>query len=130
MRLVKLNEPGFAESLRFTPVPVRLTDWVLPVELLSPKVNVPVRAPAARGEKATETVQLAPAAKLRLQVLAVETKLPVRLMELMVNAPVPVLVKVTTWAAVVLLIFALPKDKVVGETFAVGTCTVPLSVTT
>jgi hypothetical protein len=81
------------------PVPVRLTDCVLPATplLLSVIVSVPVRVPTAVGVKVTLIVQLPPAATGAEQV-SVSAKSPLGTMLVMVKGPVPVLLSVTVQA--------------------------------
>jgi hypothetical protein len=79
-----------------TPVPVKLTVCELPLAL-SVIVKVPVRVPAAVGVKVTLIVQLAPALTLLPQVLVWE-KSPLAVMLEMVSVALPVLVRVTICA--------------------------------
>ena len=79
------------------PVPVRATVCGLPVAL-SVTVIAPVRAPAAVGVKITEMLQVAAAATDAPQVL-VWLKSPLAAMLVIESVAVPVLVSVTTWAA-------------------------------
>ena len=92
-------------------------------------------AAAVVGSKVTETVQVAAAARLEVQVfeeIANEDALvPVSAMELMVTAPVPALVRVTVLAALVVPVVTEPKASVVGEAvrMVVGAAPVPVSAT-
>ena len=81
------------------PTPVRLTLCGLPLAL-SVMLSVPVRVPAAAGVKVTLIAQWAPDATALPQ-LFVWVKSPVAVMALMRNAAPPVLVRVTTCAALV-----------------------------
>jgi hypothetical protein len=76
-----------------TPVPVRLTVWVVGLAL-SVMVTAPVRVPVAVGLKVTLIVQLAPAATLEKQLLVWE-KLPLTLMLVIVRLALPVFLSVT-----------------------------------
>ena len=64
---------------------------------LSLMVTAPLRAPAAIGVKVTLMAQAAPAATLEPQVLVWE-KSPVAVMLVMLRAPLPVLLRVTVCA--------------------------------
>jgi hypothetical protein len=90
----KVNEAG--ESLTpdvASPVPVRLTDWVVGLAL-SVMVMVPVLVPAAVGLKVTLRAQLALAATLELQVVVIE-KSPLALRLVMLRVALPVFLRVT-----------------------------------
>jgi hypothetical protein len=76
-----------------TPVPVRLTVWVVGLAL-SVMVTTPVLVPVAVGLKATLRVQLALAARLKPQVLVWE-KSPLTVMLVMLRVALPVLLSVT-----------------------------------
>ena len=85
-----------------TPVPVRVTVWVPPVELLSTIVMVPVAGPAAVGEKVTVTVQVAPGASVAPHVLETRVKgAPLAAMAEMFSVPLPELVSVMVCGVVV-----------------------------
>jgi hypothetical protein len=95
------------------PVPVSATEVGVLVPLLA-TTRVPVEDDAAVGLYSTETVQLAPAARLVPQVEADLRKGAETVSEVSVTAPVPVFLTVTTWAAVVVPTFADPKASEVG----------------
>ena len=107
------------------PVPVKGRVCGLPVAL-SVNVIVPLTVPAAVGEKVTLTVQLAPCATLPLQVL-VSANWALAAMELSVRVPVPPLVNVTVWAALVVPIFCAAKVRLAGPKFTAGATPVPVS---
>ena len=69
--VAKVSDVGLKPSVvdATCPVPLRATDCGEPVAL-SANVSAAVRVPAAVGEKVTLTVQLAPAASVAPQVLA------------------------------------------------------------
>jgi hypothetical protein len=100
----KVSEAGEmpASGAGVVPVPVKLTVWVLPAAplLLSVTVNVPVRAPAAVGVKVTLMVQESPTATLLPQLLVWE-KSPVMETLATASAALPVLLRVTVCAALV-----------------------------
>jgi hypothetical protein len=104
MVAAKVSEAGEmpARGAGVVPVPVKLTVWVLPVAplLLSVMVSVPVRVPAALGVKVTLMVQEPPAVTLLPQLLASE-KSPLMAMLATVSTALPVLLRVTVCAALV-----------------------------
>src|SRR5262245_27803819 len=86
-------------------LPERETLWGLP-EALSVNASTPVRVPADVGLKATDTLQVAPAASVTPEQLSVAFRKSAALAPpstalLMVNAALPVLVAVTVWAGLV-----------------------------
>jgi hypothetical protein len=95
-------------------VPLRATEAGVLVPLLA-TTRVPVEAPAAVGLYSTETVQVAPAARLAVQVVADLRKGTETVSEVSVTAPVPVFLTVTTCAAVVVPTLTVPKAREVGE---------------
>jgi hypothetical protein len=88
------------------------------------------RAPAEVGAKLTEIVQLPPAARLVPQLfvcLKSAVLVPAMAMLLIESAAVPVLDKVSVWAAAVVPMVWLPNDTLDGLNDACGTPTpVPL----
>jgi len=104
MVAAKVSEAGEmpASGAGVVPVPVKLTVCVLPVAplLLSVTVNVPVLAPAAVGVKLTLMVQDPRAVTLLPQLLVWE-KSPLMAMLATVSAALPVLLRVTVCAALV-----------------------------
>lgn len=100
------------------PVPVSANVCGLP-EALSVTDNVPVRAPTALGVNVTLMVQLVPAARLMPQV-SVSAKSPVAVMLVMLADPLPVLVAVATWTALVIPTVSLPKASRVGDKLTRG----------
>jgi len=75
-------------------------------------------------------VQLAPAVKLAPQLLVWlnSVAIPLRLILKIVKVAVPVLLKVTVWAALDVFTRWLPKAKAAGDTLAPGATPVPESV--
>jgi len=114
-----LSEVVLAERLTVSPVPDRVTVCVDPVVALSVTVRIPESEPPAVGAKVTEIVQLAAAARLAPQVL-VSWKLAVAAIELMVSAAVPLLVRVTVCAALVLPSLSALKVKALPDSVAPG----------
>jgi hypothetical protein len=101
--LAKLRLEGLKVTAGAVPVPERPTVWGLPVAL-SVMATLAVRLPVAEGLKVTLMLQLALAARLAGQVLVWLKSLalvPVSPMLLMLRDAVPLLVKVTIWAALV-----------------------------
>jgi hypothetical protein len=76
-------------------------------------VTLPVLAPVAVGVKVTEIMQLPPALTEAPHVL-VSAKSPLAVMLVMVRVCVPELVKVTIFAALVVVTFSPPKSKLVA----------------
>ena len=101
------------------PVPDRGTVCGLSAAL-SVKVSAPVSAPSTVGVKFTFTVHLAPAARVVPHVLAEIAKLPLGAMLLIFSVPVPLLVNVTVFAALVVLMTTLPKLKLAGDRVTMG----------
>ena len=104
------------------PVPERLTVCGLPAAL-SVMVIVPVRLPVALGVKFTVIVQLDPAATLDPHALVCVKSpafAPVTVILVMVRAALPVLPRVTDWAALVVLIAWFPKLSDPGDRLATG----------
>jgi hypothetical protein len=110
-----------------SPVPLRLTVCGL-FDALSVNVSVPARVPAAVGENVTPTLHSAPAAMLAPQVLLAIAKSPVAAMLVNVSAVFSLLVRVTSFAAVVLPSKADPKLKLVAERVT-GSTPVPVRLT-
>jgi len=106
------------------PVPVRLTDWVAGLAL-SVIVTAPVRVPAAVGLKVTLRVQLALAARLAPQVLVWE-KSPLAVMLVMLSVALPVLLRMTLWALLLVPTACAGKVKEVGERLTTGAVPVPV----
>ena len=95
---------------------------------LSVKVTAPVRVPVAVGAKTTEIVQLAFTARLAPQLFD-WAKSPEAAMPLMASAAVPLLVKVTACAGLVVVIAWLPNVRLAGDKLTTGATPVPLSPT-
>ena len=95
-----------------TPVPVKVTVCGLPAAL-SEMLRLPLRVPVAVGIKITLTVQLFPAGTLVAQ-LFVWVKSPVAVILEIVSAALPVLVRVTDCAALLVPTDWLPNVTVVG----------------
>ena len=111
-------------------MPLKATLCGLPVAL-SAIDSVPVRVPVAVGMKVTDTVQLAPVARLLPQLLVCE-KSPVVETEVMLRLADPLFVTVTVCAALVVFTVWLAKLRLTGDsdTEGVGALVpVPLSAT-
>src|SRR6267143_1582181 len=104
--------PG-AVNVKSQPVPVNGTVCGLP-PALSVIVSVPVRAPNAVGANVTLILQFAPAAKVAPQALLEIAKLPEAVIELIVRVALPLFVRVTVFAALVVVSNCPPKDRLVG----------------
>ena len=113
------------------PVPVNVTDCGLPDASLV-TVRLALRAPVVVGANATDTVQFAAIPRLAAQELVVIVKsagfAPVRTMEEMFTAVALRLVRVTTWAAVVLPTVAVAKLSDGGVTVRVFVGAVTVNV--
>ena len=96
----KVRLVGFQVTTDPSPVPVRLTVGF--DAALVTTVTLPFLVPTEGGVKVTLTVQLAPAAKLLPQLL-VWAKSPFAVMLVIVMESLPVLLKVTGWAGLVVL---------------------------
>jgi hypothetical protein len=103
------------------PVPLKLTVCVLPAAplLLSMIVKVPVRAPAAVGEKVTLIVHEPLAATVPAQ-LSLWPKLALMEMLAMVSIALPVLLRVTDCEALVAPVSCLLNVRLLMETCADG----------
>ena len=114
------------------PAPLRATDCAL-VLALDETLRVATREPVVAGSKATSTVHIAEAAIVVPQAFRSrndEELVPVREMLLRVTVEVPVLVRVTFWAVVVVPTSTEPKERLEGETMRVlAAIPVPLRVT-
>jgi hypothetical protein len=108
-----------------TPVPVSVTCCGL-FAALSVSVTVPLKVPALGGVKVTEMVQFVPASTLDPQVLA-WAKLVLATMLVIVSVALPVLVRVTVCAALVVPTLTLLKVKLAGESWTAG-AVVPMPV--
>jgi hypothetical protein len=125
-----------SNAIGVTPVPLSATVCGFPGALSLTKTAAE-RAPDPVGVNETEIVQFAPGASVlgatgQVFVCAKSPAFaPVTPIELIVSAPVPELVNVTFWAALVVPISWLPKPRLVGEnvTAGVGATPVPLSAT-
>jgi hypothetical protein len=95
---------------------------------LSVSVIAPVRAPVAVGLNVTPKVQLADIASVAPHVLPVMAKSPAGTMLLMVIVAVPVLVKVTVCALLVVPTIWLLKVRLLADRLAMGITPVPLKV--
>ena len=110
----KASEAGERDSVYVAPVPVSATEAGVLVPLLA-TTRVPVDAVAAVGLYSTETVQLAPAAREVVQVVADLRNGAETVSDVNVRAAVPVFFTVTTLAAVVVPTLTVPKASGVGE---------------
>ena len=125
VRLVAVNVGG-----AMTPVPDNVIVWG---ELVASStiVMAPVNAPSAAGFRVAVIVQLPPMATLCAQVLPntnEDASVPVTEMPVTARAEVPLLVRVTTWEALAVPNFWLPKVKLVAESVGAATSPLPLSV--
>ena len=119
-----------AVSVKSQPLPVNGTVCGLP-PALSVIVSVPARAPSAVGANVTLMMQFAPAAKLAPQGLLEIAKSPEAAIEVIVNALAPVFVRVTVFAALVVVSICPPKARLVGANPTPGAVAdpVPLRLT-
>jgi len=125
-------EAGLAVIEKFVPVPLRLTVWVLPATPLplSVMVSVPDKAPVDCGVKVMPIGQLEFCASELPQPLLLIEKLPLIEIGLMASAAVPVFERVTVCAGLVVPCSWFPKERLGGETPALGTPTpVPVRLT-
>jgi hypothetical protein len=122
----KVSEVGESKGAGKNPVPERLTgptDVVLVLML-----REPLREPLAVGVKVTDIVQLAFVTRGVVQLL-VWAKSPVTVKLKTESVRSPEFVKVTIWAALLVLTACEPKLNVAGETLPWGACPVPETVT-
>ena len=113
------------------PVPVRFTVWGLPVAL-SVMVTVAVRVPGAVGVKVTLIVQFAPGTTVFAQLLVWPKSpelVPVTVKLVMLKFAVPLLVRVTACAGLVVLTVWLANVKVEAERLTVEAVPVPERLT-
>jgi len=112
----KFNDIGASVAVGETPVPLSAIVCVVGFAL-SVTVTEGVAAPSEGGVNVTITMQVAPAARLVPQVFVsvnhVES-VPVSLIEVMVNVPVPAFLIVETWDALLVFISWLPKPNEEG----------------
>jgi hypothetical protein len=116
-----MGEPEGGASEKSSPVPLRLTVWVLPVVLLllSVIVRVPLSGPLVLGVKLTLIVHEPPAVTLLPQLL-VWPKLLLAVMLLTLRAAVPLLFRVTACDALLVFTNWPLKVKLPGEVPAIG----------
>jgi hypothetical protein len=119
-----------AVNVKSHPVPVSGTVCGLP-PALSVIVRVPARAPSAVGANVTLMMQFAPPARLAPQGLLETAKSPDATIEVIVNAPAPVFVSVTVFAALVVVNICPPKARFAGASPTPGAVAdpVPLKLT-
>jgi hypothetical protein len=113
------------------PVPPRVTVWGLPAAL-SAMVTDADRLPLAAGVNFTLIVQLAPVATEAGQLLVWAKSLefvPKMLMPVTDSGAVPVLVRVTVWAALVVATDWFPKARLDGDALASDAVPVPVRLT-
>ncbi len=124
---VRLVAESFTAGV--SPVPERVTFCGEPAAL-SVRATSAVRAPAAAGLNSTEKVQVLPAARVVPQVLAEMRKdvvlVPPRAMDVMSRVPVPELVRVMVWAAVVEPTAVAAKVSAVAESLTAGVAATPV----
>ena len=106
-------------TVKSQPDPVRGTARGLPLAL-SVIVSVPVRDPITVGVNVTLMAQVAPAATLAPQVF-VWAKSPVTTMEVIARAVLPLFVRVTLCAALVVVRNCPPKARFAGASPTTGT---------
>lgn len=104
------------------PVPFRLAVCGLPIAL-SATLNVPVRAPVAVGVNTTLIVHFALEPRLAVHVVVETLKSPVVEIAMPVSATVCSLVKVNTFAGLLVPTFSVANVALAGVSFA---CTVPV----
>jgi hypothetical protein len=124
----KLRLPGERLTPGLAPVPERVTVCGLPLAL-SATLSAAVKEPLAAGVKVTLIVQLPPAATLAPQLLLCAKSMgfaPVSAIPLILKAPLPVLLKVTVWAALVAPTAWLPKARLLADIATEGDCTTPV----
>lgn len=112
-------------------MPVRATVCGLP-GALSATLSEADAAEVAAGEKVTEIVQLPPAATVAPQLLVSANwvgLVPVKLMPVMLSAPLPLLLSVTAVAELVVPTGTLPKLTLLGLKPTPATVAVPDSAT-
>lgn len=114
--LPKLRAPGVRPTI--VPDPVKVTFCGLPTAL-SLIERVPLTTPLATGEKETEMVQLAPAARVLRQVCVCEKPAVGAMLEIVSDA-VPVFVRVMTWAALLVPLSCVPNVRLVGDSVTAG----------
>ena len=124
------GEPGSSQlsarnRFNATVTDVKVEGLIAQVEMI---VSEPVRLPSAVGLNVTLIVQLAPAATEPPQVL-VSAKSPLDDMVLIASGAVPVLLRVTACAALVVLISWLPKLRPDGDKLTTGATPTPASKT-
>ena len=122
-----VEEPDAAASVKSWPVPLRATLCGLS-EALSEMLRVPVLVPPATGLKVTEMVQLAPALTVVPQVLVWE-KSPLAVTLEMVSEALPVSVRVTLCAALLVPDIWSGKVSEEDDKLTRGTIPVPLKLT-
>jgi len=113
------------------PVPERLTVCGLPVAS-SATLREALRVPVAAGLKVTLIVQFEPAATLDSQVLVWVKSLalvPETVTLVTLKEALPVLVRITDWAELVLPTERLPKATLEGETLAAAAVPAPERLT-
>ena len=113
------------------PLPERLTVCGLPLAL-SVMLSEAVRLPLAEGVNVTLIVQLVPAATLAPQLLVCAKSLalvPASARLVMLKVALPVLLRVTVCAVLVVLTAWLPKARLVGERPSTGAVPVPERLT-
>src|ERR1017187_10410675 len=131
--LAKVRLPAVRDTIGApTPVPERVTVWGDPAALSVMVTDAP-RLPAAVGVKVTEMLQLPPAATLAPQVLVCAKSpgfIPVTARLLIRRVAVPVLLRVTDWASLVVPTFWLVNVRLPEVSDTIGTATpVPERVT-
>lgn len=125
--VAEVENPSHAATEKSSPLPESATVCGL-FWALSVMVSVPVRPPAAVGVKVTLIVQLALAATLEPHVF-VSAKSPLAAMPLIVNAALPVFVRVMLCAELVVACTWPANISLVAETPTIGPRPVPLRLT-
>ncbi len=121
--VAEVDPPLTTLTEKFVPVPESEIIWGLPAALAFID-SVPLRFPLVVGVKVKETMQLAPAgsSEVVLQVVpeGETAKSPVAVMLFTASARAPVLLRVTTCAALVVVLSWFGKVRFVGETPGMG----------
>jgi hypothetical protein len=121
---VTLALDGDTDIEKSTPVPVSEAVWVLPLVESSVTISAPVLVPVVVGENVTLMMQLVATARVEEQVF-VWAKSPVTAMLAIFSVAVPLLLRVTFFAALVVVSLTEPQMSEVDESEATGPIPVP-----
>lgn len=122
---LKVTAAGARFAAAPEPVPVSASVCGL-LMALSVTVTVPVCVPAAEGVKVTLMAQVAPAATALPQVF-VSANCALAAIEVMVRLPLPLLVSMTVWGALVTPTVPALKMRLAGAKVAAGATPIPVS---